>query len=91
MIISIKGANAFMKQSMESVVLAGLIAVVIGIVQVLKASGLPTQYAPLASLAIGLSFSLFFTPFSQEAVVNGLILGLASCGFWSGTRTTANL
>lgn len=71
--------------------LAAVIPVAVGLVELAKASGLPSKFAPLASLffAIGGSFV-----FPQETLVltvfAGLVLGLSASGLYSGSKAVVN-
>ncbi len=66
-----------------------LVPVVLGVVQVIKMSGLPVRWAPLLSLILGIggAFLIGGATHSQE-ILQGIIVGLAACGLWSGASTT---
>lgn len=68
--------------------LLAAIPVVVGVVEVLKATGIPSKWAPLMSLALGLGASLLLggTPF--VIVLGGLVVGLSASGLYSSSKTT---
>ncbi|QGH73302.1 MAG: putative holin [Siphoviridae sp. cttb18] len=70
--------------------LAVLVAVVIGLVQVAKMIGLPTKFAPLLSVGLGVlgAIGLSFFEVNTTIVVYGLIVGLMASGLYSGVKTT---
>jgi len=61
-------------------------------VQLIKGLGLPTKYAGLASVGLGLAVSLGQAYLSEaaafEAVIMGLALGLSAAGLYSTTKNT---
>lgn len=67
-----------------------MIPVVLGLVEVMKRLGLPTKWAPLASLALGLVFSFFYLAPGEpgKAILTGIVVGLGASGLWSGSKTT---
>lgn len=66
-----------------------LIPVIIGIVAALKMAGLPSRYAPILSLLLGMSLAYFLSPIPNiENVVNGIIAGLSASGLYSGAKAT---
>lgn len=68
---------------------------VVGLVEVVKKAGLPTRWAPFASLAIGLGLSLSYELSTLEhspqdwwlAMTTGLIAGLMGSGLYSTARS----
>jgi hypothetical protein len=65
-----------------------LIPIVLGLVAVFRGVGLDAKYAPLASIAFA-SLLLFVTGLSwQECVIQGIVVGLAASGLYSGSKTT---
>ena len=68
-----------------------LIPVVVGVAQVVKISGLPTQWIPLTSLVLGVigAFLIGGWVFSGTVVIQGIIAGLSAAGLWSGVKTTS--
>ena len=66
------------------------IPVALGLVQVAKISKLPSRYAPLAALAIGIILMLFVSDLTWQAIgIQGIIVGLAASGLWSGSKAVA--
>jgi len=73
---------------MEIVSSVSILAAIIGVVQVLKMSGLPSRFAPLASLLLGVSFSIYFLHDSSYITVfAGVVAGLTSSGLWSSSKS----
>lgn len=75
---------------MEELVLHGvwMVPLIIGIVEVVKSvSGMPSKYAPLVAVAlgVGLAAAIHQPDWVQVAVV-GTALGLSSVGLYSGTK-----
>lgn len=72
-----------------------VIPLIIGLVQALKQVGLPDQFAPLASIGLGLALAIAqiltgaeMTPLA--VVLNGIAYGLAASGLYSGARAVTN-
>lgn len=66
-----------------------LVPVVLGVVQVIKKTGLSTRWSPLLSLVLGVVGALAIAKgYSADAVIQGLIAGLSAAGLWSGTKAT---
>jgi hypothetical protein len=77
---------------MEYAVNAAGVALVMGIVEAFKNFGLPSKYAPLVSLALGIGFSFASAASGTtpvQAVMEGLVIGLAASGFYSGAKAVA--
>lgn len=67
------------------------IAVIVGIVEAIKrATGMPSKFAPLASIALGILAMVAFADFvvTAQDVFAGVIVGLSASGLYSGTRAT---
>lgn len=75
---------------MITITLAVITAVVIGLVQVAKLAGLPTQFAPLVAIVFGVltALCLSFFQATTTVILNGVIIGLSAMGLYSGTKTT---
>lgn len=69
--------------------LAG-VPIVIGLVEVLKKTGLPNRMLPLLALILGILYSFFVFPIGTEAVLQGLVVGLAAQGLYRGTKVLVN-
>lgn len=65
-----------------------LIPVVLGLVQVVKLSGLATRWAPLTSLVLGICVAALVSGLSRIGILQGVIIGLSAAGLYSGTKTT---
>jgi hypothetical protein len=70
-----------------------IIAVIGGVVEVAKRAGLPSQWAGILSLVVGVGFGIvsFFTsgPELINAVVNGAVLGLTATGAYAAAAAAA--
>lgn len=66
------------------------IGIIIGLTQITKGFGLDSKYAPIASLVFGVGLGLLGNPTGtlMGNIVSGIVLGLAGCGIWSGTKAT---
>jgi hypothetical protein len=64
-----------------------VIPIIIGIVEVVKRTGLPKKFSPLVSLALGLFFGFVFLDTFKESLIVGLIVGLAASGLYSGSKS----
>lgn len=61
---------------------------VLAIVEMIKKFGLPSDYAPIAALVIGVLLNILVKQsFGVDALVQGLLLGLSASGLWSGGKT----
>lgn len=62
------------------------VALVMGLVKVFREVGLPSKFAPLASLVIGIILGLTIASETGQScsagVVIGIMLGLSSCGLY---------
>lgn len=67
------------------------IPVVTGLVSVLKTSlEMPTKFAPLASLALGIASVALIGGVWQAIIAQGILVGLAASGLYSGGKALAN-
>lgn len=64
------------------------IPVTVGLVAVLKGIGLPSRWAPVASIALGALLISLIAPVWQVIVAQGIIVGLSASGLWSGAKAT---
>lgn len=68
-----------------------LVPVVLGVTQVFKTVGLPSRFAPLVSLVLGvLGASLLGSGFSGSDIIQGIVAGLSASGLWSGVKATVS-
>lgn len=67
-----------------------ILPAIVGVVEILKRLGLPSKWAPLASLVLGLMSGYFYVAPGNltQAVLSGIGLGLAAVGLWSGPKNT---
>lgn len=63
-----------------------VVPVVIGLVQIVKNIGLPSRFAPLTSIALGIGALMLDGVVWQAAVVQGIIVGLVASGLFSGSK-----
>jgi len=65
-----------------------IIPVIIGLIEVAKAGGLPKRFAPILALVLGILAGIVYVdPESVKGgVLKGVAIGLASVGLYSGTR-----
>lgn len=66
--------------------IVAIVPVVVGLVSTLKGAGLPTKYAPATSLVIGIALVSLTGVIWQAFVVQGIIVGLAASGLYSGAK-----
>lgn len=69
------------------------IPVVVGLVEAFKVAGLPTKFAPLLSVILGVVYSIGAIVVSAQteqinAILKGVIIGLVSSGLYSGVKAT---
>ena len=65
-----------------------LIPVVVGVVQVIKMTGLSSRYLPVISLILGMVGAVLIGAFDSTSLVQGVIVGLSASGLWSGVKAT---
>ena len=73
---------------METITTASVMAAVMGITQAIKILGLPSRFAPITSIAVGIAFAMFFLKegSTPEIMFSGIVMGLFVSGLWSGTK-----
>ncbi len=65
-------------------------AVTVGLVEVVKKTGLNIRFVPLASVIVGVGVAFLFTHTINAAIAGiGIMIGLSACGLYSGVKTTA--
>ena len=65
--------------------------VVLGLVEAGKRAGLPSRFAPLLSIALGVVAGLITNNDAVQGVVTGIYYGLAASGIYDiGTKTILN-
>jgi len=73
----------------ETVVVISAVPLVLGLTQVAKMVGMPSKYAPLLALVIGISYALGLQGLSALSIVQGISYGLSAAGLYTGTKTVA--
>lgn len=70
---------------------AVLVAVITALIQVAKVVGLPSRWSPILALVCGILVGVFYThsPDLTSGILQGVIMGLASIGFYSGPKNIA--
>lgn len=71
-----------------SPLIVAIVPVILGLVQVAKQVGLPSKFAPLVSIALGVGLVALTGASWQADIVQGIIAGLAASGLWSGSKST---
>ncbi len=67
------------------------IPVALGIVEAIKALNLPSRFAPIVSIAVGILLVTLVPELTWQATIaQGIIVGLAASGLWSGGKATIN-
>ncbi|MBM7582163.1 L-cystine uptake protein TcyP (sodium:dicarboxylate symporter family) [Caldicoprobacter guelmensis] len=67
-----------------------IIPLIVGIVELLKQIGLPSKFAALVSVLLGIAIGVvYLSPDDiKKGILVGLALGLAASGLYSGTKST---
>ena len=64
-----------------------LIPATMGLVDVAKRAGLPSKYAPILSLGIGIALGIATSLDNlQKGIITGIAIGLSASGLYSGTK-----
>ena len=64
-----------------------LIPATMGLVDVAKKAGLPSKYAPILSLGIGVALGIATSLDNlQKGIITGIAIGLSASGLYSGTK-----
>jgi hypothetical protein len=58
----------------------------VGLVEAIKALGLPTKYAPVSAVLIGVGLACFVVSSVPAILLGGIAVGLMASGLYSGTR-----
>lgn len=56
------------------------------LIQGLKMAFLPSKYALLVALVLGVAFSFWSVGVNPDAAIFGLVLGLSSCGLYDAAK-----
>lgn len=65
-----------------------IIPVIVGLIEAAKRGGLPKRFSPVLALALGILAGVVYldTESMKEGVLQGIAIGLASVGLYSGSR-----
>lgn len=63
-----------------------MVPLTIGLVEVFKTVGLPSRFAGLVSLLLGVGLALLVVPVGTSVILAGIAIGLMASGLYSGTR-----
>ncbi len=78
--------------SVEVLVVSGsflvLVPVVVGVVKAIKMANLPSRWAPLASLVLGVVGAFLIGDLSFASALQGIVVGLSASGLYDvGNKT----
>ena len=62
------------------------IPAVLGVVAAIKQVGLPSRFAPIASILLGIGLVALTGQPWQADITQGILVGLAASGLWSGSK-----
>lgn len=65
---------------------AALVAVITGLVELIKGVGFPKRFSPLLALLFGLAAGYFYVSPDAQGILQGIVMGLASVGLYSGPK-----
>ena len=65
-----------------------VVPIVVGLVQVVKMTGLDSRYAPAVSIILGIVGATLAAGCSGGTLLGGVIVGLTAAGLWSGVKAT---
>ena len=69
-----------------------LIAVIVGLAEAIKrAFKLPSRFAPLIAIALGILATVSFSGLDPMVVFQGVVAGLSASGLYSGTRSVSGI
>ena len=74
---------------------AAQIALIIGLAELGKRSGIPTRWIPLLDLVLGvisgiIVYALMEDHTVMQGIMVGIAMGLSACGLFSGVKNVAN-
>ena len=64
----------------------GLVAIIVGLNEIIKKLGVNEKFIPVVSLVLGLGAGYLVGTDVKEIIVLGLMMGLSACGLYSGTK-----
>lgn len=62
------------------------IPVIVAILEMFKMAGLPTKFAPILSVALGITFGLLVEGLNVQGFGTGLLVGLSAAGLYDTTK-----
>ena len=65
-----------------------IIPAIIGIVSVCKGIGLPSRWAPVVSIILGITFATFAMGIGLNTLYVGIVIGLMASGLWDVGKKT---
>lgn len=65
------------------------IPVLVAIIEMIKMAGLPSKYAPIVSVTIGILLGLLFSGVTTQGFGDGLIIGLSASGLYSAGKAVS--
>jgi hypothetical protein len=68
---------------------AALVAVITGIVELVKGAGFPSRFSPVLALLLGLGAGYFYVSPDAQGIFSGIVMGLAAVGLYSGPKNLA--
>ena len=66
---------------------AGIIGIILGLVQVIKNFGVPKKYLAIVALGLGIGLKVLISGPTVENALIGAVLGLSSSGLYSGGKS----
>ncbi|NDI36348.1 hypothetical protein [Chengkuizengella sediminis] len=65
-----------------------IVPIIVALVQLAKQIGLSAKYQPVLSLALGVASGIFYVAPGdpKQAILVGIVMGLAASGLWSGAK-----
>jgi len=68
------------------------IALTLGLVEVVKFTGVPRRILPIIALIVGVCAAYLLSNFAINSTVitDGIVAGLSAMGFWTGTKVVAD-
>jgi hypothetical protein len=69
-----------------------LIPIVVAIVGIISALGIPSKYLPICSIILGVLIGVVYVApeAPQQAILSGIVIGLSAIGVHSGVKNTIN-
>lgn len=64
------------------------VPLVTGLVEAIKKAGLPSRFAPVTSVVLGIAVSWVYAEGIADIFLSGVIVGLSASGLYSGGRAT---